>query len=141
MLRFVLKWVFVTLLLVLGAIQLVPYGRAHTNPKTVQEAPWQDPEAGAIAREACYDCHSNETKWPWYSWVAPVSWLNQRDVDTGRRVLNFSEWDRHAGSGEQAVETVSEGEMPPWFYWLIHWSAKLSDAEKKTLIEGLRQLP
>jgi hypothetical protein len=141
MIKTILKWVVITLVLVFGAIQLVPYGRDHTNPKVTQEAPWQNAQARSIAEKACYDCHSNETKWPWYSWVAPVSWLNQRDVTTGRSRLNFSEWDKSAGGGAEAVEQVREGEMPPWFYWLIHWSAKLSDQERQTLIDGLKQLP
>jgi hypothetical protein len=139
--RTILKWAIIALVLVFGAIQLVPYGRDHSNPPVTQEAPWQNEQAEAIARKACYDCHSNETEWPWYSWVAPFSWLNQRDVDTGREELNFSEWDTYAGSGGEAIEVVQEGEMPPWFYWIIHWSARLDDKEKQTLTDGLGQLP
>src|SRR5215216_1353338 len=75
-------------------LQLVPYGRRHDNPPTTREPAWDDPTTRALAVRACFDCHSNETRWPWYSYVAPVSWLTQRDVDEGRRELNFSEWDR-----------------------------------------------
>ena len=73
-------------------IQLIPYGRDHTNPAVVAEPAWDLPETRALAVRACFDCHSNETIWPWYSNVAPISWLVQRDVDEGREKLNFSEW-------------------------------------------------
>jgi mono/diheme cytochrome c family protein len=71
----------------LGAIQLVPYGRDHINPQVTQESRWDSARTRALAARACFDCHSNETVWPWYSNVAPVSWLIQRDVDEGRRAL------------------------------------------------------
>jgi hypothetical protein len=123
-------------------LQLVPYGRAHDNPPVVQEPNWDSPETRALAVRACYDCHSNESVWPWYSNVAPISWLVQRDVDEGRQHLNFSEW----GSGREAererelVEVVSEGEMPPAIYLLQHSNARLTDAEKQQLIDGLMKL-
>jgi len=139
--RRILSWVLVGLVVLFGVIQLVPYGRDHSNPPVTQEAPWTDPQAKAIAVKACYDCHSNQTHWRWYASVAPVSWLNQRDVNTGRERLNFSEWDKYAGRGTEAARVVSEGEMPPWFYWIIHWSAKLSAQEKTTLSDALKLLP
>ncbi len=74
------------------AIQLVPYGRNHTNPPVQSEPNWDSPETRALAERACFECHSNETAWPWYSNIAPVSWLVQHDVDEGREKLNFSEW-------------------------------------------------
>ena len=92
--RRLVRWLGVTLLLALVAIQLVPYGRAHTSPPVTQEPPWNRPETRALAVRACFDCHSNQTVWRWYSHIAPVSWLVQRDVDEGRRKLNYSEWDR-----------------------------------------------
>ena len=73
-------------------IQLIPFGRAHANPPVLQEPNWDSPQTRDLASRACFDCHSNETTWPWYSNVAPVSWLVQRDVDEGREKLNFSEW-------------------------------------------------
>ncbi|HJV08531.1 MAG TPA: heme-binding domain-containing protein, partial [Acidimicrobiales bacterium] len=72
------------------ALQLVPYGRDHTNPPVTAGTSWPTAEGRRLAGAACYDCHSNETKWPIYSFVAPMSWLVQRDVDEGRRKLNFS---------------------------------------------------
>ena len=71
-------------------IQLVPYGRDHRNPPVTSEPTWDAPETRALARQACFDCHSNETEWPAYSRVAPVSWLIQRDVANGRAVHKFS---------------------------------------------------
>lgn len=73
-------------------MQLVSYGRNHTNPPVVSEPTWDSPETRALAVRACYDCHSNETVWPWYTNVAPVSWLIQREVAEGREELNFSTW-------------------------------------------------
>ena len=81
-------------------IQLIPYGHNHTNPPVVKEFNWTTPAAKEIAQRACYDCHSNETKWLWYSSIAPVSWLVAHDVDEGRAVFNFSDWQgvtRHEG--------------------------------------------
>ena len=76
------------------AIQFVPYGRAHTNPPVVQEAKWDSPQTRELAARACFNCHSNQTEWPWYSNIAPISWLLYRDVINGREQLNFSEWNR-----------------------------------------------
>ena len=124
-------------ILLMAAIQLVPYGRDHANPPVVQEPAWADAQTRALAVRACYDCHSNETVWPWYSTIAPVSWLVQRDVNYGRNDLNFSRWDRRRQEGDEAAETVVDGSMPPWFYLPTHPQARLSDAEKQVLIQGL----
>jgi hypothetical protein len=86
---------------------------------------------------ACFDCHSNETRWPWYSQVAPPSWFVQRDVEVGRRVLDFSEWDRTYEEAGESARTVLEGEMPPATYLLLHPSARLSPEEKQSLANGL----
>ncbi len=120
-------------------IQLVPYGRAHTNPPVTAEPKWDSPQTRALARRACFDCHSNETTWPWYSSIAPVSWLVQRDVDEGRSRLNFSEWGAAGKSREvrEVGEVILEGEMPPAYYLLNHPEARLSTAEKQALAAGL----
>ncbi len=76
------------------AIQLVPYGRDHGNPPVTGEPTWDAPETRTLAKQACFDCHSNETEWPAYASIAPAPWLVQRDVNQGRAVLNFSEWPR-----------------------------------------------
>ena len=116
-------------------IQFVPYGRDHTNPDVVSEPAWDSAATRAYAVTACFDCHSNQTVWPWYSNIAPMSWLVQRDVDDGRRHLNFSTWT--AGQGFQAAEMLSSGKMPPFQYQLAHPEARLSDADKAAFIEGL----
>ena len=121
----------------LVAIQLVPYGRDHFNPPVTGEPSWDAPETRALARQACFDCHSNETQWPAYAAIAPISWLVQRDVDEGRAVLNFSEWSRPQQEAKDASEEVREGEMPPAAYTLIHAHARLSSSDRDRLAQGL----
>jgi cytochrome c551/c552 len=133
----ILRWLGIALIVTLVVLQLVPYGRRHTNPPARVEPPWDAPATRILAVRACYDCHSNETVWPWYSDVAPVSWLAQRDVDEGRRKLNFSEWDRPQKEARESAKTVRKGEMPPWFYILIHPDARLTAAETQALVAGL----
>ena len=87
--RFISMAVLVALGLFL-LIQLLPMGKNHTNPPVVSEPSWDSPETVALLRRACFDCHSNETVWPWYSNVAPMSWQLQKDVDEARSNLNFS---------------------------------------------------
>ena len=118
-------------------IQLVPYGRSHTNPPVTAEPQWDSATTHDLVKRACYDCHSNETVWPWYSNVAPVSWMVQRDVDEGRSHLNFTEWDRPQKKAKDAADEVRDGEMPLWFYLPAHPEARLTDAEKQALINGL----
>jgi mono/diheme cytochrome c family protein len=127
------------LVVALLAIQLVPYGRDHVNPPVVAEPAWDSPETRALARQACFDCHSNETEWPAYSRVAPVSWLVQRDVVNGRAALNFSEWQRPQEEAQEAAEAVLEGEMPMPIYQLVHAHARLSAGERQRLAQGLER--
>lgn len=131
-----LKWILYGVLGGMVLIQFVPYGRDHTNPSTTAEPAWDSVETRDLVRRACDDCHSNETTWPWYSNVAPMSWLVQRDVDEGREALNFSEWDRPQ-EGEDAAETVREGSMPPASYLWTHSDARLTEAELAALADGL----
>ena len=119
------------------AMQLVPYGRAHTNPPVTAEPRWDSPGTRALAVRACFDCHSNETVWPWYAGIAPVSWLIQRDVTEGRRELNYSEWDRPQKEAHESAKTVRKGEMPPWFYAWPGTSTRLSAEERAALVAGL----
>lgn len=121
-------------------IQLVPYGRDHTNPRVTQEVKWDSPRTRELATGACYDHHSNETVWPWYSNVAPMSWLVYADVQGGRETLNFSEWDKPQGEGAgDAVEAVRNGSMPPWQYKPLHPAGRLTSAEREELATGLEQ--
>lgn len=121
-------------------IQLFPYGRDHTNPPVVQEPNWDSPRTRELAVRACFDCHSNETVWPWYSNIAPISWIVYRDVLEGREQMNFSDWGNRRGEGGEpgeAGEAILNGQMPPSYYILLHPDANLSDAEKQELIQGL----
>ena len=118
-------------------IQFIPYGRNHTNPPVVQEPAWNAPETRAMAVRACFDCHSNETVWPWYTNIAPVSWLTQRDVDEGRHKLNFSDIANFGEEAGEAGETVLKGEMPPLQYFPTHPEARLNDTERQQLAQGL----
>jgi len=133
----ILIWVVVAIVLLGLLIQLVPLpGRGH-NPAVVAEPKWDSPQTHALVKRACFDCHSNETVWPWYSYVAPVSWLVYRDTMAGRSRLNFSAWNRPQRGAGEIAEIIQEGEMPPAVYLPMHPSAQLTRAEKQQLITGL----
>jgi len=122
------------------AVQFVPYGRDHANPPVVKEPRWDSPRTKALFDRACADCHSNRTRWPAYASVAPVSWLVTHDVNEGREHFNVSLWGvQKKNKGDEAAKELKEGEMPPAIYTVMHPEARLSDAEKKALIEGLRK--
>ncbi len=133
------KFLIITLLL-LVAIQFIPYGKDHTNPPVIAEPNWDSPQTRALFMRACGDCHSHETKWPWYSNIAPVSWLVYHDVVEGREHFNISAWGHQKkNEGEDAAEELEEGEMPLKPYLLAHPEARLSKQEKALLIEGLKK--
>lgn len=125
------------LLAVLVVIQFIP--KPRTNPPVTREVRWDAPATRELARRACFDCHTNETTWRWYSHIAPASLLVINHVNDGRRRLNFSEWDKpQRATFKDVDENISDGEMPIWNYVLVHRQAKLTPAEKTQLIEGLR---
>ncbi len=131
--RLVLLLIFVGLV-----IQVIPYGRDHDNPRTVQEIKWDTPETRSLASSACMDCHSNLTAWPWYTNLAPISWLTSRDVEDGRAELNFSEWQRAQEVDlDDVIEAIREKDMPPLHYRAIHNGARLSDTERQQLEAGI----
>ena len=129
-------WTAVAVLAVLVGIQFVPTTR--TNPPVVTEV--TAPEAvKTILREACYDCHSNRTRWPWYSRVAPVSWFVTHHVNEGREDLNFSEWpafdfEEQSLAFEDIRKQVSRRKMPLRSYRIIHPEARLTDAQRETIL-------
>ena len=127
------KWGLLGFAGALLVIQLVPYGRDHTNPPVVAEPVWDSEETRDLTVKACFDCHSNEVIWPWYSNIAPFSWSIQNHVDEGRAALNFSEWNRPQ-EGDESAETVREGSMPPQQYLLTH---AFTDYELNALAVGL----
>lgn len=127
------------LLAAAALIQLVPYGRDHQNPAVLAEPPWDSPQTRATFMTACGDCHSHETRWPWYTQIAPVSWLIQHDVEEGRSKLNVSVWGlMRENEAEEAAETVTKGEMPLPIYLVMHPEAQLGPEAKAAFVHGLR---
>lgn len=125
------------LALLFGAIQLIPYGRTHSNPPTVMEPSWDSPRTRELAVRACFDCHSNQTTWPWYADVAPFSWVVENDVNGARDTLNFSEWNRTFDVAEQSGPSVISKDMPPYKYRMAHPLANLTQEETIELARGL----
>jgi hypothetical protein len=138
------KKIFVIILLLLvafGVIQFIPIDRS--NPPVEAEIP-APLEVKTVLRSACYDCHSNETTWPWYSYVAPISWLVAHDVHEGRNELNFSTWNRYSTKQQveklkETLEEIEEGEMPPWFYMAVHRDIELSGRDREVLKTWARE--
>jgi hypothetical protein len=131
--KLVLIYIFVPVLL----IQLVPVDRENPimDKSLTLTAP---PEVISILRNSCYDCHSNETEWPFYSYIAPVSWLVERDVEFGRDDLNFSKWNKMTENDkeitkEEIIEEISRDTMPMPIYLVTHPSASLSYDDKLLL--------
>ncbi len=130
-------WVLVLLVLA----QFVPLKR--TNPpfdpaKTIYALHAVPANVQAVFQRSCKDCHSNETHWPWYSHVAPVSWVVVHDVNEARRMMNLSEWgaypERKKRSRLEAIcEQMDSGEMPDSKYTLIHRDARLTEEERKAV--------
>lgn len=130
-----LKIIAAVLIVAFIGIQFIPVER--TNPPVTGEID-AAAEVKEIFMRSCYDCHSNETVWPWYSYIAPGSWLLADDVGDGRAGLNFSEWSGYDDASKQKKiketwKEVKEGEMPQGFYVVIHPEAKLSDADKEII--------
>ena len=120
------------------AIQFIPYGKDHMNPPIVGEPQWNNPRTKELFSRVCANCHSNTTTWPWYSNVAPVSWLIQYDVDGGRKRFNVSMWNvQKKNKGYDAAEEVGAGKMPPWQYVIGHPEAKLTESERTEFVQGL----
>lgn len=120
---------------ILLAAQFVP--AKHTNP-AAQGKLAAPPRIQAKFRRACYDCHSNETRWPWYSRVAPISWFIVRDVNLGRKEINFSQWGSYYPATrrrklEWMERSLHQEKMPPWSYRLTHPGALLTDDDRDAL--------
>ncbi|PHM18561.1 MAG: cytochrome C [Sulfuricurvum sp. PD_MW2] len=135
-----MKTVSIAVILGAVAIQFIPYGKDHTNPPIMSEVQWDSPRTQELFNRACADCHSNETKYPWYSNIAPVSWLVAHDIEEGREKMNVSMIGVQTKNKlKDAADEVKEGEMPIPPYLIAHPEARLSDAEKKELAEGLEK--
>jgi len=121
-------------------IQFIPYGKDYTNPPVVSEPQWDSMQTKVLFDKACANCHSNKTTYPWYSKVAPISWLVAFDVEEGREHFNVSMWGaQKKNKGDEAAEEVEDGEMPPFYYLPTHPEAKLTQAETQQLILGLEK--
>jgi len=133
--------VLIAVALVIFVAQFVPYGREHRNPPDGTLASFDSPVTEELARRACFDCHSNRTRWPWYASIAPISWRIQHHVIEGREKLNLTAFDatteKMADAAGEAGESVTKGKMPPKDYLLMHSEARLTPAESATLARGL----
>ena len=122
------------------AIQLVPIHR--TNPPVTSEIQ-VSADVHAVLKRACYDCHSNETRWPWYAAIPPASWLVVRDVTIGRKEMNFSNWTLYSTAvrtrkARWMNRSLQQENMPPWEYRLVHPDARVTEAERIELERWLR---
>ncbi len=131
----IVLWIVIAGVALLVLIQFIPVNR--TNPPVTQEIAWDSPATRGLAERACFDCHSNETKWPAYANFAPPSLLLSDHVSEGRESMNFSEWNNYHVEYDEIEEHVTRGSMPPWDYLLMHPEARLTDAEKQQLLDGL----
>lgn len=133
---------FVVVTVIVGAaMQLIQV--PHDNPPAQGAIQFDSPQTQALFEGACADCHSNDTKWPWYAYVAPGSWLNAIHVHDAREEMNLSELDampsfRRQNLGQSIEMQVRSGNMPPVDYQLMHPAARLTDEQKNQLIEGLK---
>jgi hypothetical protein len=143
LLKKLLKGLLIVLAVAFVVIQFVRPSRVNPpvdESKTIFATGKVPADVQAIVERSCADCHSNKTVWPWYSNVAPVSWLVAEDVEHGRKELNFSVWGdykpkRAEHKLEEICEQVEQHEMPLGNYTFIHPSAKLSDADRRRLCE------
>jgi len=130
--------VFGIIVLVFVIFQFIPYGKDKTNPKTDKALEVNAPQnVKAILKKSCYDCHSNETKWPWWSYVAPASWSISDDVTGGRKTLNFSIWKKYSPKKikklKKDIYRTVAGPMPlPQYTW-VHKGTKLTKQEIKLI--------
>jgi len=142
-----LRWTGIALVVVFAAIQAIR--PAKTNPpidqsKTIENNTQMSPEVVAVLDRACADCHSSKTTWPWYSQIAPISWYLADHVKDGRKELSLSDWGtyetrRKSRKLDEIREQVESGTMPIKSYVLLHPNAKLSDADRRLLIDWANQ--
>jgi hypothetical protein len=144
----IVKIILGILLAVFLLIQFIPAEMPETiavNEHDLMALDHMDEEVALILRNSCYDCHSNETRLPWYGYVAPAKWLVIKDIKEGRKELNFSNWNRlekreQINILQDMMEEVEEGHMPLPVYTLIHMDARLNDAQKEKLSEWSEEL-
>ena len=133
--RDIAKWALGVLVVVFVGIQFIPVNRINPPVESDMQCPVGVKE---VLKGSCSDCHSHETIWPWYSKVAPVSWLIASDAKEGRRKLNFSAWNRYSTEKQSVlisdmIDQIREGEMPPAPYTWMHAGSDLSPEKLKIL--------
>jgi len=138
-----LTFFFGATLATLLIIQLIPYGKDHSNPPVNGEPAWSSPRTRELMVNACFGCHSNSVEYPAYASVAPISWTVQSHVDEGIDKVNYQEWNSQQGEADETIEVIREGSMSPSYYTMfgMHPEAKLTDAEISELIAGLLATP
>lgn len=144
----IVKIIGLVLLIVLVGIQFVPTTRNQSDmvPKTDFMVVNDVPEnIQNIIKTSCYDCHSNNTDYPWYNKVQPVAWYLEYHVEHGKEELNFNEWDTYSSRRKNSklksiIGQIEDDEMPLTSYTLVHREAKLSETEKKTVLDWVSKL-
>ena len=138
-----LTFFFGATLATLLIIQLIPFGKDHSNPPVNGEPAWSSPRTRELMVNACFGCHSNSVEYPAYASVAPISWMVQSHIDKGREEVNYQEWNSRQREAEETIEVIEDGSMPPSYYTMFgkHPEARLTNAEISELIAGLRATP
>jgi len=139
----IVKLVLLVIILIFAAIQFIPHDKPEVIAANENDLIYNNqlPEHISVSlKESCYDCHSNETIYPWYSYVAPVSWLVVRDIKQGRDHLNFSHWESQskiekAKNLDNIIDEVTDENMPLPIYTIMHAKAKLSADDRKQIAE------
>lgn len=129
-------WILLAIVVIFILIQFIPVDHSLGGP-VVNEPKWDSPKTRQYAVRACFDCHSNQTRWPAYSYVAPVSWYVAGHVHDAKKRVNFSDWKFTPKKAKKIIEDIKTGDMPLSSYLLLHPDAKLSDTEKQDFISGL----
>ena len=129
----IVRIIVYSLVFVFVVFQFIPVDR--TNPPVKSEPQWDSQKTKGYAVRACYDCHSNKTKWPWYSYIAPMSWIVISHVNEGREELNFSEL--NIKDAKKAADVVEHEIMPLPSYVIFHPDAKLTETERAEFVKGL----
>ncbi|MGE5458243.1 MAG: heme-binding domain-containing protein [Methanococcaceae archaeon] len=135
--RKIIKWTIQGIIVSFILIQLIPINRQSLPVRN--EPAWDSQKTRQYSARACFDCHSNQTKWPGYSYIAPVSWFIANHVYGGRKRVNFSEWRYSEKKARKIIEDIREGDMPLGSYLILHPEARLTEAEKQEFISGLEK--
>lgn len=139
--RYWLWWLIGAVVLVAVVMEIPALGVIFDQRPVLAEPSWDSPETAALVKSACADCHSNQTVWPWYSYLPPVSLFVTNHVREGREKLNFSEWGVPGREQEidEIIEVIREGEMPMPSYVRMHPEAALTPQQQEQLITGFQR--